>query len=311
MNAVVAVPGMQDNPYFAQRATELFDDVEYLDSRPDETALAALLETFDVLIIGARERITPAMLTSKIRAKIIGTLSVGLDHLCMPELQDLGIMVVNAPTANTISVAEHVVALVLALAKEIPAGDQSMRNGKGRSGLPELPMELEGKTMGLVGVGRIGTAVGRMAAALGMEVHGCTGRLDSGSKDGIRLVPLHTLAASSDIISISVPLLETTRGLIGPDFLDNCQKRPILINTSRIDIVDHNAVRGAILAGAIRGYGADLDEIPPVLKGVDRVLITPHVAGLTKEADRRLDQQVIDGLAEALASEPNKPSTSR
>jgi lactate dehydrogenase-like 2-hydroxyacid dehydrogenase len=145
MRAVVAVESLKENPYFVERAKEITDEVTYLPARPDQDELRDLLGQYDLLVVGVRERITGDMLRGEsVRTRIVGTLSVGTDHLDLAALAEAGIHVERCPTANVRSVAEHALALLLALSKNLKWGDRLVADGPRRTELPSLPFEVSG-----------------------------------------------------------------------------------------------------------------------------------------------------------------------
>ncbi|MFD7486976.1 2-hydroxyacid dehydrogenase [Streptomyces mirabilis] len=297
MRAAVAIESLKDNPYFAERVKEIADEVTYLPARPDHDELRDLLGQYDLLVIGARERITADMLRdAPVRTRIVGTLSVGTDHLDLPALKEAGIYVERCPTANVRSVAEHALALLFALSKELKWGDRLVADGKSRSGLPSLPFELSGRTLGLIGYGNIGSTLGTLAAALGMRVV-ATSRTRQGGGDGeVAFGTLEHVLSESHLVSISVPLTQETRGLVNSTTLASLRAGAILVNTSRAEVVDEQAVRAALDSGRLAGYGGDYDHADPDLTERPNVLITPHVAGITVESNDRLDNELIDRL---------------
>ncbi len=290
---------MQDNQYFAERANAIFDEVVYLDNRPNQEELGEVLTNFDVVIIGAREKITSELLANhNVRTKVIGSLSVGFDHLDLNALREVGIEVVNSPTANVRSVAEHIIAFMLCLVKKLKRGDQVVRSGGGRSDLAGLPIEINGKTLGLVGYGNIGSLVGKMAKSLGMNVIATRASRDAGRDEVAQFMSLQDLAASSDIVSLSIPLTNSTRRIVDRAFLAQMRPSAFLINTSRAGVVDENEVLAALEGGRLAGYAGDYDDANGRLLNHPSCVFTPHVAGLTVESDARLDNELIDRLAD-------------
>ena len=307
MRAVVVIQSMQDNIYFADKSRQLFDEVTYLAQRPNSEELTKLLSEYDVIIIGARENISRKMLGNATKTKIIGTLSVGTDHLNLDALSERGIHVERCPTANVRSVAEHALSLIMALAKFLKWGDQLVAEGENRSGLPSLPTEVQGKTLGLIGYGNIGTILGELASCLGMNIVATSRSRQSGSEGNVRFATLDALLAESHYVSISVPLTEETRHLINAHTLDLMMPGTILVNTSREDVVVRSDIIKALDSGKLNAYGGDYDDASLADKTLSNlakrpnVILTPHIAGLTIEANDRLDNELIDRLANYLA----------
>lgn len=297
MRAVVVIESLKDNPYFSDKIKDIADEVNYLPSRPDHDQLRDLLGQYDLLVIGARERITGEMFKGEsVRTRIVGTLSVGTDHLDLSALAEAGIHVERCPTANVRSVAEHALGLLFALSKHLKWGDRLVAERGSRSELPSLPFELSGRTLGLIGYGNIGSTLGKLASSLGMRVV-ATSRTRKGGGDGeVRFGTLRDVLKESSLLSVSVPLTDETREFLDADALAHVRPGAILVNTSRAEVVDEQAVREALDSGRLAGYGGDYDHAAPDLVERPNVLITPHVAGLTIESNDRLDNELIDRL---------------
>jgi len=302
MRAIVAIRSLEDNSYFAEKSKRIFGDVTYLPKRPKEEELEFLLSEYEVIIIGAREKISREMLEGRtIKTCIIGTLSVGTDHLDMDALAEHNIHVERCPTANVRSVAEHALALILALAKCLKWGDILVANRNPRSDLPSLPTEVQGKTLGLIGYGNIGGTLGSLASLLGMTVIATSRSRQSGSSGAVEFGTLETILAKSHFVSISVPLTPETRDLLNFRSFDSMRKGAILVNTSRVEVVVENDLSAALDSGRLGGYGGDYDGGNHELAKRPNVILTPHMAGLTVESNDRLDNELIDRLSEYLA----------
>ncbi|MEV8038914.1 D-isomer specific 2-hydroxyacid dehydrogenase family protein [Streptomyces sp. NPDC086182] len=297
MRAVVAVESLKENPYFVERAKEITDEVTYLPARPDQDELRDLLGQYDLLVVGVRERITGDMLRGEsVRTRIVGTLSVGTDHLDLAALAEAGIHVERCPTANVRSVAEHALALLLALSKNLKWGDRLVADGKRRTDLPSLPFELSGRTLGLIGYGNIGRTLGTLATALGMRVVATSRTRQDGGTREVQFGTLEFVMSESHLLSVNVPLTDETRTLVDSTTLAYVRPGALLVNTSRAEVVDEQAVRAALDNGCLAGYGGDYDHVSPDLAERPNVLLTPHVAGITVESNERLDNELIDRL---------------
>jgi (S)-sulfolactate dehydrogenase len=302
LSAVVALRELQHNAYFATKAAEMFSEIRYLQRRPDDESLREALESFDVIIIGARERITSGLLSARTRARIIGTLSIGTDHLDLSALKKKNIEVINSPTANVRSVAEHNVGLVFGLAKLLKEGNLAIKSGQGRHGMRGLPFELSGKTAGIVGYGKIGRATAELLAALGMNVIATSRTRVDGSDEVASFVPFEAVIAHSDVVILAIPLTSETRNMFDRDVLNRMKKGALLINTCRHGIVDNEHARDLLLDYRLAGYGADFDEDVADLAVLPNVVITPHIAGLSQEANDRLDNDLIDRIRSYIES---------
>jgi phosphoglycerate dehydrogenase-like enzyme len=304
VRAAVAIESLKDNPYFAEKVKSIADEVDYLPARPDYDQLQRLLAEYDMLIIGARERITRGMLEAgPVRTRIVGTLSVGTDHLDLAALDEAGVHIERCPTANVQSVAEHSLAMLLALSKHLKWGDRLSATGKSRSDLPSLPFEVHGKTLGLIGYGNIGSALGRLASAIGMRVTATSRTRQSGSDSGVDFGTLEEVLKKSHLVSISVPLTAETQGLVNSATLAGFRRGAILVNTSRAEVVDDGALREALDSGQLAGFGGDYDHAPRDLAERPNVFFTPHIAGITVESNDRLDNELIDRLVAHLGGQ--------
>jgi (S)-sulfolactate dehydrogenase len=300
LRAVVALAELCGNPYFSARAAELFAETVYLPTRPGPIQLKNAMDEFDVVIVGARERITADLLTDATQAQIVGTLSIGTDHLDLTALEQRNIKIFNSPTANTQAVAEHNLALAFGLAKRLKEGDLSIQHGAGRAGLSSSTFELGGKTLGVIGYGKIGKTTARLFAAIGAHVIATSRTRTEGEDGDIQFVPLATLLTAAQIVVLAVPLTSATRGLLDAAALDSLSRGALVINTCRPDMVDHTYLRRLLDSGHLAGFGADYDEDVAGLAALPNCLITPHIAGLTAEANNRIDNDLIDGIAQFL-----------
>jgi D-3-phosphoglycerate dehydrogenase len=214
--------------------------------------------------------------------------------------------VINAPDATTISVAEHAMALILAQARRIPEADASLRAGRWeRKSLKGV--ELYGKTLGIIGLGRIGAQVAHRAAAFGMRVIGYDPLIDEtrAAEAGAELVDLDRLLSDSDFITLHAPRLPETEGLIDAAALAKMKPTARLINVARGGIVDEKALAAAIAAGTIAGAAIDVFSVEPVtnspLFDLPQVVVSPHLAASTDEAQERAGLFVAHAIAELLA----------
>lgn len=278
----------------------------------DALRLRALLADADALLVRTQTRVSDEMLAAAPRLRVIGRGGVGLDNVDVAAAHARGITVVYTPAASTRSVAEHTWALILAVERGIVRTDAAIRAGR----YPEarasaVYRELGGLTLGVVGMGRIGSAVARMGAlGFGLRVvyHDIApvGPFDFPAT----ALAQEALYAASDIVSLHVPLTPQTRGLIGAEALARFRPSTVLINTARGAIVDAAAVARALHGGALAGAGIDVfDEEPlpsdhPLLAAPNAVL-TPHVAGRSGPALKRMND-VVDDVLGVLAGRPPK-----
>ncbi len=260
-----------------------------------------------------------SLLTDKVNAeffdaagpqlKIVANYAVGYDNIDVPEAKKRGIVVTNTPDVLTESVAEHAIALMFALAHRIVEADQFMRDGKYIGWAPMLFLgnDLVGKTLGLVGLGRIGAAVARRLEKgfdmkiMYFDVH----RNEDLEKEyGLMYADLQTVLREADFVSIHVPLLESTRHLIGAEQLKMMKPTAYLVNTSRGPVVDEKALVEALKSGIIKGAGLDVYEeepkMAPGLVELNNVVITPHTASATEETRGAMSELAAKNIIEVL-----------
>lgn len=260
-----------------------------------------------------------ALLTDKINAeffdaagpqlKVVANYAVGYDNIDVPEAKKRGIIVTNTPDVLTESVAEHAIALMFALAHRIVESDQFMRDGKYAGWAPMLFLgnDMAGKTVGLVGLGRIGSTVAkRLKQGFDMKImYFDVHRNEDLEKEyGLVYADLETVLRKADFVSIHVPLLPATRHLIGEAQLKMMKKGAYLINTSRGPIVDEKALVEVLKNGVIRGAGLDVYEeepkMAPGLAELDNVVITPHTASATEETRGAMSELAAKNIIEVL-----------
>lgn len=290
----------------------------------DRPRLPDLLPDFDALVVRSGTKVTADLLRAGSRLKVVGRAGIGVDNVDVKTATELGILVVNAPTANLMSATEHTFALLLALARKIPAADASLRSGEwNRKGF--VGIELQGKTLGVVGFGRIGQKVGERARAFDMNVVACDPFLDPAvaHKLDVELLPLERLLSRAEVLTLHVPLTDDTRGLIGERELARLPKGALLVNPARGGVVDEKALLEALESGHLAGAALDVfAQEPPkdfTLMRHPRVVATPHIGAQTREAQERIATEtarmVLSALAGSLAvtavNLPFRPAGSR
>ncbi|GEJ57151.1 hydroxyacid dehydrogenase [Anaeromyxobacter diazotrophicus] len=274
----------------------------------DRARLEAELASAEALVVRNQTRVDAALLARAPRLRVVGRLGVGLDNIDLPACRARGIAVVVARGANAVAVAEHVLACLFAIARRVEAASRSVRAGEwDRRGFTGV--ELAGKTLGIVGLGDIGLRLARRAAALELEVLATSPDWPDAAAGLARRVPLDELLARSHFVSLHVPLTPATRGLIGAPQLARMRRDAWLVNTSRGEVVDEEALRAALARGAIAGAALDVRHreptpAPDALAGLENVLLTPHVAGLTAEAQDRTAELVAEDVLRVLGGEP-------
>lgn len=270
-----------------------------------EDELARCIGEYDALLIRSGTKVTSKVIENAKNLKVIGRAGVGIDNVDVDSASKKGIIVMNTPGGNTISAAEHTMALMMALVRKIGPAYISMRNKKwDRKRFQGI--ELFGKTLGIIGLGRIGTEVARRALAFGMKVIGYDPFVSTEmlEKLDIESVDLDKLFSTSDIITVHTPLTKETRNLIGESAFEKMKNGVFIINCARGGIVDENALYEAIKSGKVAGAALDVFENEPPtdspLLELDSVLTTPHLGASTKEAQENvavdIAYQVIDVL---------------
>ena len=263
----------------------------------DEAALCAAIAEADALLVRSRTTVTAKALEAAQRLKLITRAGIGVDNVDLAAASRRGVIVSNVPDASTTTTAELAIALLMALARRIAQADRSVRAGKWeRTKL--LGSELAGKTLGIVGFGRIGRVVADRALGLKMRVVAHDPFLPAGAgappgAAGVALVDLDTLLRESDFLTVHTPLTEQTRGMIGAAQLARAKPGLRVVNAARGGIVDETALVAALASGAVGGAALDVFEEEPLpadspLRSFENVLFTPHLGASTEEAQRRV-----------------------
>jgi D-3-phosphoglycerate dehydrogenase len=269
-------------------------------------ALAGELADAHALIVRSQTKVNRALLEKAPKLQVVGRAGVGVDNIDLSAATERGIAVLNAPAGNTVSAAELTMALILAAARHISAADQSVRGGewkRARFG----GMELRGKTLGLVGAGRIGGEVGSKAQAFGMRTLAYDPYLtdERAHELGLEKVSLEEVIRRADILSLHVPLTEQTRGMLGAEQLASMKKGAILVNVARGGVVDEAALADALARGHLGGAALDVYEEEPLgkespLRGAPNTVLTPHLGASTTEAQELVSVEISKAVADAL-----------
>lgn len=252
--------------------------------------------------------ITRRVLEALPSVRAIGRYGVGVDTLDLVAATELGVAVSNVPDYGTEDVSDHAVALAVSLSRGVVELDRNLRAGT-TSLAPVKPLHrLSTRTVGVIGLGRIGAATARKARALGFSVHGYDPMREAGSttEDGIAVRTQDEVLAGSDVISIHVPLTEQTHHLISTEALARMRPGSMLVNTSRGGVVDTAAVVEALQSGHLRGAGLDVFETEPLpqdsaLRDCPTAILTPHASWYSEESETELKHRVIENVVEVLA----------
>ncbi|HWV55968.1 MAG TPA: phosphoglycerate dehydrogenase [Longimicrobiales bacterium] len=286
------------------RSDDRFELVEQTGLKGEE--LARTLAGFDAVIVRSATKITREALAYADRLQVIGRAGVGVDNIDVEAATELGIAVLNAPSGNTISAAELAFALLLALVRRVPAADRSMKEGQwDRNRFSGN--ELFGKTMGLVGAGRIGGEVARRARVFGMDVIAFDPYLteDRAAALDIRLGTLDEVLEQADVISLHVPYTASTANMIGAEQIARMKKTAYLVNAARGGVVDEQALYEALSEGRLAGAAIDVFAEEPLpadspLRRLDNVVLTPHLGASTVEAQENVALEIGVAVRAAL-----------
>ena len=262
---------------------------------------------WDGLVVRSQTRVDDELLAAAApRLSVVGVASVGVDRIDVEAATRAGVMVVNAPTGNTIAAAEHTMALMLALLRHIPEADASVRAGEWERGR-YTGRELRGKTLGVVGLGKIGRAVARRAAGFEMRVLASDPYLSEAQavEAGARLVGLPELLHRSDVITVHTPLTAQTQSLLGRPQLDATRPGVFVLNVARGGIVDEAALAEALRSGQVAGAAVDVYAVEPMrpdnpLLTAPNVVLTPHLGASTSEAQDRVGLEMAEQMLMAL-----------
>ncbi len=281
-------------------------DVDLIE-KPDEDQLVEIIDEYDAVIVRSATKITGRVIAHGGRLRVIARAGAGLDSIDVEAAVDAGIEVVNSPDANTLAVAELTLGLMLSLARKIPQADTALKQGRWAKA-ELMGSGLSGKTLGIIGFGRIGQAVAARASAFGMRVvtnqHRPTPELTM--EHGVAAMDLYDLLAESDYVTLHVPARPETEGLIGADELAAMKPTAYLVNTSRGSMLDETALLDALDHNVIAGAGLDVFAVEPAVENPlaahPKVIATPHIGASTEDAQARaaidVCEQILDRLVD-------------
>jgi len=307
MSRIVIAEFMDERALPALRAAhDVLYDPRLVDDTPRLLAEAA---SADALIVRNRTQVRGALLAALTRCKVIGRLGVGLDNIDVPGCEAQGLKVIPATGANALSVAEYVVATAMLLLRGSYQHSGAVADGKWPRTALSNGRETAGKTLGLIGFGSIGQLSAGLARGLGMSVIAHDAVLPAShpafAAHGVRAVSLDELTATADVISLHVPLLDSTRGLFGAQRIAAMKPGAVLINTARGGIVDERALTDALRSGHLGGAALDVFDAEPLpaaghFQNCPNLVLTPHIAGVTTEANERVSLMIADEVLQAL-----------
>jgi len=267
--------------------------------------LATDVADAEAIVVRSATKVTAPLIQAAPKLRVIARAGTGVDNVDVPAASARGVVVMNAPGANSISVAELAVALMLALARHVPAADSAMKQGKWEK-KKFLGEEVREKTLGLAGLGRIGQEVARRAAAFDMRIiaHDPFISEDVASDLGVELVSLDQLFARSDFLSLHMPSTPTTKNIVNAERLAKAKKGIRIINTARGDLIDEGALADAIESGHIGGAALDVFQKEPTvdhrLQTLPQVVATPHIAASTREGQELVGMETMAALRDFL-----------
>jgi D-3-phosphoglycerate dehydrogenase len=276
---------------------------------PDE--IKTIIGGYESVIVRSQTRITADIIEAGGRLIAIGRAGVGVDNIDIEAATRHGIIVVNAPTGNTISAAEHTIALMMALARNIAQADFSLKHGEWKRN-QFMGTEVRGKTLGLIGLGNVGSEVARRAHGLEMEVIGYDPFVSAEKAKNfyVELKPLEEIFRRSDFISLHVPLIEATRNIVGPKQIAMMKPGVRIINAARGGLIDEAALVAAVEQGRIAGAAIDVFTEEPcthsILFSSPKIIVTPHLGASTTEAQALAATEVVQQIIDIFQGRPAK-----
>ncbi len=306
--ARIVITEFMDAPAVAQLAAahEVLYDATLVD---DAARLRARAADADAIVVRNRTQVRGELLAALQRCRVVGRLGVGLDNIDLPGCEARGIQVIPATGANALSVAEYVVASAMLLLRGAYQASAEVAAGRWPRSALSGGREIAGKTLGLVGFGSIGQLTARLAQGLGMQVLAFDALMGpehpAFTQAGVRCCPLDELVAAADVISLHVPLVDSTRGLFGAARIAAMKRGAVLVNTARGGIVDEAALASALRSGQLGGAAIDVFGVEPLpasphFDGCPNLVLTPHIAGVSAESNQRVSLLIAAKVLEAL-----------
>jgi D-3-phosphoglycerate dehydrogenase len=281
-----------------------------LDYRPglSEEELADAISEYDALIIRSGSKVTAKVLAKADQLQVVGRAGIGVDNVDVPAASRKGIVVMNTPTGNAVTTAEHAISLLMSLARKIPQATASIRSGKWEKNKFE-GTEIAGKELGVIGMGNIGRIVADRAIGLKLKVLAFDPVLtgEKAASLGVELVGLEELFQRADFITIHAPLTPETKNVVSADSIRKMKKGVMIVNAARGGIVDEKALAKAISEGHVAGAALDVfvkepvEQDNPLLK-LDQVVLTPHLGASTAEAQDRVGQEIAEQVVDFLTT---------
>lgn len=300
---LVSDPLAQEGVDILKKVKEFEVDVKH--KLPPEE-LKKIIKSYDALLVRSETKVTKDIIECADNLKVIGRAGVGLDNVDLQAASKRGIIVMNTPGGNTMSTAEHAISLMLSLSRNIPQADASVKRGEWER-KKFMGAEICGKTLGIIGLGRIGTEVAKRAASFGMKIIAYDPFLsvDKANELGIQSSELKEIFKRADYITVHSPLTDDTKHIINKEAIASMKQGVRIINCARGGIIDEEAVLEGINSGKVAGAAFDVYEKEPPLKDnplfkCDKVVLTPHLGASTEEAQINVAVEIADSVRDAL-----------
>ena len=302
---ILLTDGLEENGQALMRTTAEVDDKNNISAEE----LLKVIGEYDAMVVRGRTKVTKAVFDAAKKLKVVGRSGVGVDNIDLEAAKAHGVTVVNAPIATTVSVAELTLGLMLSMSREIPRADTGMKNGRW------LKKELEGvelyqKTLGVIGFGRIGEAVGVRAAAFGRRILGYDPLIPSEeiAKRGAQPVSFDELLAQSDFLTMHIPLTPSSKNMINADAFQKMKPGVRIVCAARGGVIDEEALLAAVESGKVASAALDVFTTEPPgqnpLESHPRVICTPHIGAQTIEAQVRTAEDIGSEVLAALSGKP-------
>ncbi len=282
-----------------------------LELKPEE--LISTIGNYEALVVRSQTQVSAKVIEAGKKLQVIARAGVGVDNIDVDEATRHGIVVVNAPTGNTISAAEHTIALMLALARHIPQANAVLKSGEWRRS-DFMGTEVRNKTLGIIGLGNVGSEVARRARGLEMKIiaHDPFISVDHAHTLQVELTPLKQLIKEADFITLHLPLTTSTKGLIGAKELALVKPTVRIINCARGGLIDEEALAKAVKEGRVAGAAIDVFSTEPATESIlfenDNIIVTPHLGASTTEAQATAAKDVAKQIIDVLKGQPARYS---
>jgi len=278
-----------------------------LEPKPQE--LVSIIGDYEALVVRSQTKVTADVIQAGKKLQVIARAGVGIDNVNVEEATRQGIVVVNAPTGNTVSAAEHTIALMLSLARNIPQANAALKSGVWKR-TEFTGVELRDKTLGIIGLGNVGSEVARRARGLEMKIiaHDPFISVDYARNLQVELVSLKRLLKESDFITLHLPFVASTKGLIGAKELAMVKPTARIINCARGGLIDEEALAKAVKEKKLAGAAIDVFSTEPITKSVlfecDNIIVTPHLGASTPEAQATAARMVAEQIVDIFKGQP-------